>query len=406
MQMQHPDVQKVIVNSSYDLIIAEYLTFIPFALSKRFRCPTIAVTSLEATEMVYEYFGVPTHPVIFPNFFLPFSDTKTFIRRIISVVFEIVFRLHLHWYYFPKQDVVIKNLFGRESTPCLELMDQISLLLENTELVFGKIRPRVPTVIPVGGIHRVPAKPLPQELKRILDSARNGFIYFSLGSNVKIKLLPEKVRQIIIETFSELPYTVLWKYEQTTLDDIPKNVFVSKWFPQTDVLRHGNIKLFVTQGGLQSLEEALLSKVPIVGMPFFADQPKNIKKIVEYGFGLFIDYKTLTKKKFKKALVEVIENPQYRKAIGRWSDLAQDQPMSGLDQAVWWVEYVIRHKGAQHLRKTKVVERWYEKLMLDVIGVILIVLGLVSFLVVLVVRVVFKVFKMCFKVCVEKEKSH
>lgn len=45
--------------------------------------------------------------------------------------------------------------------------------------------------------------------------------------------------------------------------------------------------------------------------------------------------------------------------------------MSALDTAVYWVEYVIRHKGAYHLRSAAVDLSWYQYYLLDVIVFIL-----------------------------------
>lgn len=43
-----------------------------------------------------------------------------------------------------------------------------------------------------------------------------------------------------------------------------------------------------------------------------------------------------------------------------------DRPMSALDTAVYWVEYVIKHGGAQHLRSPAVELSWYQYRLLDV----------------------------------------
>lgn len=74
------------------------------------------------------------------------------------------------------------------------------------------------------------------------------------------------------------------------------------------VSAHPNIKLFITQGGLQSLEEAIRNRVPLVGMPFYIDQPKNMNRMEKLGIGKVIDKSTLTKKSFKSIIIEVAEN--------------------------------------------------------------------------------------------------
>lgn len=52
--------------------------------------------------------------------------------------------------------------------------------------------------INIGGAHIKPTKPLPVELQRFLDEAKDGVIYFSLGSVVKSSKLPkDKIRAFL-----------------------------------------------------------------------------------------------------------------------------------------------------------------------------------------------------------------
>ncbi|KAJ8930790.1 hypothetical protein NQ314_016367 [Rhamnusium bicolor] len=114
----------------------------------------------------------------------------------------------------------------------------------------------------------------------------------------------------MIETFKDLPYKVLWKFDVTHIPDVPENVKIVEWLPQQDILRHPNIKVFITQGGLQSMEEAIFSHVPVVGIPFIGEQERNVKKIIRKGFGVYLDKDKLTKESFKEAILEVINNPK------------------------------------------------------------------------------------------------
>jgi len=49
--------------------------------------------------------------------------------------------------------------------------------------------------------------------------------------------------------------------------------------------------------------------------------------------------------------------------------------MSPLDTAVYWTEYVIRHKGAAHLKTVAVDMPWYQYLLLDVLAFLVVVLA-------------------------------
>lgn len=72
---------------------------------------------------------------------------------------------------------------------------------------------------------------------------------------------------------------------------------------------HPNVKLFITHGGLHSLEETVFNAKPIVGVPFFADQYSNMKLAEENGYGILVDYFEMTEESFGNAIREVLSNP-------------------------------------------------------------------------------------------------
>ena len=76
-------------------------------------------------------------------------------------------------------------------------------------------------------------------------------------------------------------------------------------FLQCYFLAHSNVKVFVTHGGLHSLEEAVSREVPIVGIPFYADQPENVRKFVALGIGEQINPTSITATELKEVIVKV-----------------------------------------------------------------------------------------------------
>lgn len=66
--------------------------------------------------------------------------------------------------------------------------------------------------------------------------------------------------------------------------------------------------------------------------------------------------------------------------------LALDQPISNLDNAIWWTEYVIRHKGAKHLKGPAINIPWYQYWLIDVIGFFIVVFLLISWLLIKVLK--------------------
>lgn len=57
-----------------------------------------------------------------------------------------------------------------------------------------------------------------------------------MGTVVKCKDLPEGTLNILLETFANLPYTIIWKFEDEIIKNKSDNVFTFKWVPQQSVL--------------------------------------------------------------------------------------------------------------------------------------------------------------------------
>lgn len=134
-----------------------------------------------------------------------------------------------------------------------------------------------------------------QDLEELLDSLQNDVIYFSLGTNVNPTSVSKKQLAKIYKVLGELPYTVLFKHQLEHLPgNLPNNFYVKEWFPQQDVLGHPKVKLFVTQGGLQSLDEAISKKVPMVIIPFLGDQKSNAARCAKLGIAEVINFQKFT----------------------------------------------------------------------------------------------------------------
>ena len=84
---------------------------------------------------------------------------------------------------------------------------------------------------------------------------------------------------------------------------------------------------------------------------------------------------------FHNYLVSFVGCHRYRENAQRLYPIFRDQPRTPLQQAVYWTEYVIRHKGAPHLRSAVLDLAWYQYFLLDVIAVLAI--ATVSILIIL-----------------------
>jgi len=259
---------------------------------------------------------------------------------------------------------------GLETTQ-KKVEDRGSLLLSNTNPVFGFIRPLVPSTISLGFMHIEPSNELPDgEVKQFLDNSSNGVIYMSLGSHALSADLDGAIIQMLLNVFKSLQLSVLWKFEADNLPNKPDNVLISKWLPQADVLAHRNVKLFITHGGHMSMEEAIDRAVPMLVMPLMFDQGANAAEMVNKQVAVALDLNQLTERALAEAIDEVTK-PKYRRNIQKLRELVYDQPMTSREKAVWWTEYVIRHKGADHLKYQGRLVPFYQRFGLDIMLVLL-----------------------------------
>nr|QPA18393.1 UDP-gluconosyltransferase [Trialeurodes vaporariorum] len=167
-----------------------------------------------------------------------------------------------------------------------------------------------PNVIEIGPLHMMDKPPkLQQNVQDWLDGAEKGVIYFSLGSNMKSKSLPAVVRENFLKLFRQLPsgYRVLWKWElDGPIPGQSDNILPQKWMMQQSVLNHPKVKAFITQGGLQSFQEAVHYGVPTVGIPWFGDQEMDVAKMIDAGIGTRIRPQELYSYEKVKSAIETV----------------------------------------------------------------------------------------------------
>lgn len=247
---------------------------------------------------------------------------------------------------------VLRKHFG--DIPAVhDIAKNVSFILQNGHASVSYPRPYLPNVAEIACIHCKPAEPLTKDLEDFISgSGEAGFIFVSMGSSVKASNMPEHLRLLLVHTFAQLPFRVLWKWDGSTtaMQDISSNVRLSRWLPQQDILGHPKLRAFITHGGLLSMYETVYHGVPIVSMPVFCDHDSNAAKAEVDGYAIKLQLETLTTDKLVRAITQVIHDPKYRIAAKRRQIYLKDQRTTPLETAIYWTEYVLRHDGAYHLQ--------------------------------------------------------
>ncbi|KAK6621421.1 hypothetical protein RUM44_001228 [Polyplax serrata] len=387
-------------NQKFDLVIGEcFLTEgLLGGFAHKYNAPIAAIGTFLPNTWTNEMIGNPAPASYIPEPITPFTNHMTFWERCINFVYGMVAQIIHYNRHLPTQDRLMKKYFGETLPPLKDMLTKTSLMLVNNHYSLAFPRPYLPNMVEIGGFHIKPPKPLPKDLQAFMDGAKDGVILFSMGSVLPSSDFPEEKVQGILRALSQVKQKVLWKFEKENIPNLPKNVKISKWLPQSDILAHPNTKLFITHGGLLSYTEAVYRGVPLVAIPIFGDQPMNVRFMEELEVGVKLEYDNINEHSLISSINKVLGNPKYAKNMKYRSTLLRDVPISQLDNAIYWIEYVIRHKGAPHLQSKVQELTWYQVYLLDVIGFIgLVVFGFMFAL--------WKLFKCCKATCCGKKAS-
>lgn len=100
--------------------------------------------------------------------------------------------------------------------------------------------------------------------------------------------------------------------DPAALGALPANVLARRSVPQLQVLERA--ALFVTHGGMNSVNEAMRAGVPTLLVPQGADQPLVAGRVVELGAGLALRTEDVTVETVRSLALRLLEDPRFRTA--------------------------------------------------------------------------------------------
>lgn len=117
------------------------------------------------------------------------------------------------------------------------------------------------------------------------------------------------------------------KVEQ--LGALPDNVFVYPYVPQLEILQKAS--LFITHGGMNSVNESLYYGCPMLVIPMGNDQPRVAQQVVDLHLGKMVAHKGLTAKHLRDSAYSVLQDVSYQKKLEEFQNLSQS---AGGNQAI------------------------------------------------------------------------
>jgi MGT family glycosyltransferase len=138
-------------------------------------------------------------------------------------------------------------------------------------------------------------------------------IYVSMGTLFNLE--PELYGQIF-EVLKQIPYRVVASVSselpRSALGKIPDNWILKPHVPQLKILPRSI--LFISRGGMNSVNEALYFGKPLLIIPYLLEQAIVARRVADLGAGLVLSPREVTPQKLRETINELIFNPTYAAA--------------------------------------------------------------------------------------------
>ena len=140
---------------------------------------------------------------------------------------------------------------------------------------------------------------------------RSKLIYISMGT---VNFNTEDFYRLCFEAFGEEDVDVILSVGKTTdikvLGNTPENFLLRNSVPQLEVLKH--VDLFISHGGMNSINESLYFGVPLLIVPQQFEQHFNGRRMVKLGVAQVIRPEVITLEKLRAAVSHLLSEPSYQ----------------------------------------------------------------------------------------------
>lgn len=345
-RMQH------VIDYKFDLAIYNDIDPCNPAIVRSLNIPKTVLLSSEAImDKIAWDLGLPTLPSYVPSMEEnPNHDRMSFFERM-SNTYKYFQSIVVHYLQERRVLNIFRQHISKDFPVITEIIRNVSLVLVNTDEMFDLSRAYSPKFVYVGMIGAAENKKfsLPEDLDEYFKKGKLGSVFVSFGTVTPLHVLPKRIQLSIFNAIKLHPdYHFVLK---TTSDDNTTcalfadltNVDYVHWVPQNAILKHENLKLFVSHGGMNSVLETMYYGVPMVIMPVFTDQFRNGRNVERRGAGKMVLRESVGNETFFDAVHLVLTDENYRSSAKRVSRLMNNRPFSPEERVSKWINFVLKH---------------------------------------------------------------
>lgn len=378
--LKHEVVRELLndTGTHFDLVIFDYLVNdYNVGIAAHFKCPSVVISNHAINMPTRNLVGNPSAAAFTKSIHLDGPLKMDFFARVqnhLTIAAEQMFLAVLD--HFRSRACYERFFPAAQGYPSYaEAKRNISLvLLRAPSLQSGPVL-TFPTVREVSGLRigrdgGANNNTLPDYLRQWFDASDQDVIYMSFGTHVNCTQFSEEKREAFMSAFARLNGSkrvlLKWDGDEEKFPRHTPNVRIQSWFPQPEVLAHPKVKVFISHCGLGGITDARNNGVPVLGVPIFDDQFENVDRIVAEGWARCLRLVDLNAATFGRALEEMFADDGLQRRAARASALYRDRMMHPMDEATFWVEYVLRHDGARHMQSEAMHLNWFQYHSLDV----------------------------------------
>ncbi|KAF8382378.1 ugt-54, partial [Pristionchus pacificus] len=385
-----PDVSDLLSTNKYDIALINGFDYCPYGLVHTYKVtPVISYLPTPSFATQSYYAGLPELPLYETMFDPPLDEEITFSLRILETLKTIRER-RLH----ARKSEIITNKFraryGAEFPDVREVMKNISIDFSNSHPLLEQPRPISLRLRYIGGVGKAKVKALSKDFEDLLNLPGKGTVIVSFGTQIAPEKISEELRKVFLNTFKRFPeYNFLWKFDGR-METNASNVHNIAWLPQNDLLHDSRVVAFVSHMGLNSFTETGFAGVPVVAIPFFADQLHNARRARDLGMGVIVRKSQITEESLLAALQKVLYDERYHNRAREIASMIAANPDTPQRIFLEGIEFAAKFENlSSHYRLAGADYNHYVQIGWDVAAFLtFIVISIIYLLLVLIVSIV------------------
>ncbi|KAI6221683.1 UDP-glucuronosyltransferase [Aphelenchoides besseyi] len=344
-QLKDEKLIKTLRNENFDLGLTESFDMCGFALFHKAGIRKYNLVFSFPITSELEFFGIS-----FPRSFVPAMFVSSTTEKM--SMWERVTNIASHYIY---KYYVIGSHLGQTARAFPSDMPDYQEVLARSQYVFVNVDEHFDFPIPlsskivyIGGLNmrdtQKAENELSPEIKDACGNSRRGCVLISFGTIASSYAMDMKRKQAFVDAIRQFPdVTFIWKYEKTPDFDLPSNVLILPWVPQTQLLSNSRLLAMISHCGLNSVMQLAYKGVPVVCIPLFGDQTRNAAMVESRGVGVKLDKFVLNADIIVSALRKVLDDPSYRKQAQELSSMMLNKPFSQEEKLVRFTEHAARY---------------------------------------------------------------